>query len=189
MLIPWKKIGEPEILAQGFGKSFSKQQFIDHNGEKTDFFFYDQPEWSIALPITKEGNVITVLQYKQGADAIMEELPGGTANFNKELPEIVIKREILEETGYQPEKIIFIGSGFTNSRNSHTRYFQFLALGCTKISSPNLDSSEQIEVKETPLKEWLEKATKDESIQWDSCVATVRALPHLNAFFKDNINF
>ena len=178
-IVPWKKVGAPQVLAAGYGKSFTKQDFIDHTGASTDFYFFDQPSWSVVLAITKEGNVLNVSQFKQGAEDILLELPGGQANFSGEDPAEVLKRELLEETGYAAEKVTALGWGYMNSRNSHTKFFCFLATGCEKINTQHLDDTEQIEVSERPLAEWLRMMAAGEVTSLDACLTTVRALPHL----------
>ena len=89
-IIPWKKVGAPSVLASGYGKSFTKQDFIDHTGKSTDFYFFDQPSWSVVLAVTKAGTVLTVRQFKQGAESVLEELPGGQSNFKGEDPAEVL---------------------------------------------------------------------------------------------------
>lgn len=135
------------------------------------------------LPLTSEGEAITVKQFKQGSESILEELPGGTPDVENESPEATVTRELLEETGYQPEKVIDLCSGWMNSRNSHTKFYCFLALDCQKIKEPELDPSEQIEIMKRPLKDWLRMVVYDESIQWGSVLTTIRALPHLKGRF------
>jgi len=178
-IIPWKRVGEPHILASGYGKSFMRQDFIDHVGNPTDFYFFDQPSWSVVLAITKSGTMLTVRQFKQGAEAILEELPGGQANFAGEDPAEVIQRELFEETGYRAEKVTALGSGYMNSRNSHTQFFCFLAEGCEKTADQNLDFTEQIIIAERPLTEWLSMMAEGAVTSLDACLTTVRALSHL----------
>jgi len=177
----WKKVGEAKILSQGFGKTFSKQQFLDHRGSETDFYFFDQPDWSVVLPLTKDGRVLLVRQYKQGAEEILEELPGGTADFKNELPEEVIRRELNEELGCAPGKIISLGNVRMNSRNSHTTAHCFLALYCTQVEASHPDPEEEIEMHALPLDAWLDRVfTEPTRVEWDSVVVTLRALPHLD---------
>lgn len=177
-IVRWEQIGNPIVLAEGYGKTLSKQQFRDHQGNVVDFFFVDPPSFSIVVPITGEGNVVLVRQYKQGADRILEELPGGTAASASESPAEMMRRELREETGYEAGELISVGSGWVNSRHSHARFYCFLATGCTRVASPCLDSSEQIEVIERPLGEWIEMVLTW-GPEWESCVTTFRALPYL----------
>lgn len=178
MIVPWKKIGDQEVLAEGFGKTFTRQRFRDHNDTETEFFFFDQPSWSVILPVTTEGEVIIVRQFKQGVEAILEELPGGTAH-GKERAIDVIQRELKEETGYEAGTIISLGDTPMNSRNSRTRAHYFLGVECTKTVLPSPDSNEQIEIYTVPLEEWVRRVFTTTEVQWDSVVVTLRALPHL----------
>ena len=184
-LVPWKKTGDPQVLAKGYGKSFTKQDFLDHAGKPTDFYFFDQPSWSVILALTEDGNVLTVRQFKQGAEEIIEELPGGQANFAGEDPAAVIRRELLEETGYSSDDVAFLGWDWMNSRNSHTKFFGFLAKGCRKTASPHLDPSEQMEIAERPLAEWMKMAFGDRTVGWGSSLLTLWALPSLNFTIRE----
>lgn len=184
-IVPWRKTGNTETIAQGFGKRLDKQQFQDHKGRTADFYFIEQPSWSVVLPITAERNVVLKREFKQGAEKVMTEIPGGTANFEGESPEAVVRRELLEETGYEAAEIIPLGSGFMNTRNSRTRYHCFLAKGCRKIGEPQPDESEQIEHFEQPLEEWALDMLRGETDQWDAVLLLLRALPHLGIDLRE----
>ena len=72
-----------------------------------DYFVSVRPEVAMVFPLTPDGDVIFVRQYKHGAQAITIELPGGT--FRHELPEDAARRELIEETGYTPGELIPLG--------------------------------------------------------------------------------
>lgn len=182
-IIPWEKTGESQTIAEGFGKKLTKQKFLDHRGEETVFYFVEPPSWSVVLPITNEGKVILVRQYKQGAEEVLLELPGGTASFEKESMRHIIQRELLEETGYESQEVIALGSSWMNSRSSHAKAYCFLAKNCRKVQLPHPDNGEQLEVVEISLTEWLIRALHQHKGEWDSTVLTLRALPHLNIAF------
>jgi len=177
-VLPWTKIGNIITLSQGYGKRLDKQKFFNHKGQKVDFFFIEQPSWATVLPITENGNVLLVRQYKQGANRIIEELPSGIANFKGETPQKIAKRELLEETGYRADKIKSLGHGFMNSRNSQTKFYCFLAVGCKRVKSSQLDLNEQIELIEKPFNKWANFVLKGKSDQWLSLIL-LRALPYL----------
>lgn len=178
-ITPWEKVGESKTLAEGFGKKLVQQQFSDHKKRPVDFYFAEAPSWSVVLPITTEGNVLLVRQFKQGSESIEEELPGGTADFVGETPETIMRRELREETGFESETVVALGSGWANSRNAHTQFFCFLATGCKRMGDLSLDVEEQVEIIEIPLEEWIARAMKGELVGWDGCITTLRALPYL----------
>lgn len=175
------KMGESKTLIKKFGKELREVMFLNPaTNKEEEFILFGQRDWSVILPITRDGRVITVRQYKQGGNKIMVELPAGTADFKEEKPEEVAKRELLEETGYQSDELISLGSPqWIASRNSWTRFHCFLAVGCEKLKEAKYDASEEIEVKLVPLKRWVEMC-RTEIEEPSAIVATFRALLHLN---------
>ena len=68
------------------------------------------------LPVTKDGKVVLTHEYRHGLGRIALALPGGTA-VDGETPEACARRELLEETGLRPGKLMHLYSG-----NSLTGY-------------------------------------------------------------------
>ena len=68
------------------------------------------------LPVTAEGKVVLTREYRHGLGRVALALPGGTAE-DGETPEACARRELLEETGLQPGKLMHLYSG-----NSLTGY-------------------------------------------------------------------
>jgi ADP-ribose pyrophosphatase len=178
-LVPWRKIGEPEIIAQGYGKTFIKQQFLDHKNQEADFFFVNTRDWATILAITQDNKVIMTRQYKQGADVFVDELPAGMAETSDKSPEQTAARELLEETGYEAAELVPLGFIWANSRNSHSRAHCFLATGCKKVTEMQLDESEELETYEIELNDFIAKILNTEIINWDAYIIILRALKHL----------
>lgn len=175
----WQKISE-QTLAAGFGKEFRNAVFRNPlTGEDVDFKLIGQKDWSVVLPVTEDRMVLSVVQFKQGANKIMRELPAGTVDFSKELPVEVARRELREETGYALDEVIFLGPPqYIASRSSWTRFHCFLALGCVKVAEAKLDSIEDIEVELVPLARWIDMAQK-EIEEPSALVTTFKSLPYL----------
>lgn len=183
-IVPWTKVGEEEVLAKMFGKKFVKQTFRNPETEKEDDYArFGQKDWSVVIPVTEDGQVVTVIQYKQGCDRITHELPAGTADFKDESPEEVMRRELLEETGYEPSEVISLGPPNCIATGSSWTYDHlFLAKGCKKVKEAKLDLNENIEVKLLSLAEWIELCHTT-IFKHSAIVATFRALPHLGYTF------
>jgi len=184
-LKPWQP-GESEVVAKGYGKTFVRKNFRNPtSGEVQDFFLIGQRDWSTILPITTDGQVIAERQYKQGCNKIYIDLPAGTTNFDKEPPSMVAERELLEETGYKAEETIFLGPPlWMCSRNSETRFWPFVAIGCTKIQDAKIDVNEEIEVLTFPLADWLQFC-QTQLEDHSAYVATFRALPHIREYLPN----
>ena len=181
----WIKVKKERIMASGYGKTLTEVFFKNPRTEGTErFIFFDQKNWSVTLAITTEGQVITVWHYYHGWDKVLQTLTGGDADFQNEKPEEVAKRELLEEAGYQTEKIIYLGSAPLSTRSSRTFCSLFLALGCKKERGAKLDEEEEIEVELVPLKKWIIRTlTSVEEVA--SREATYLALPQLIEFFPE----
>jgi len=178
MVREWKAL-RSETIAKGYDKEFRKTIFINPvTGQEEAFFSYGGSDWTAVLALTPEKEVISVLEYKQGCQKIVRELPGGGINA-QERPVEAVKREFLEETGYQCQKLIPLGPPmWTETRNCYTRFYLFLGLDCKKVKEKENAPSEQIETELVPLEKWLEMA-HHELENSAAIIATFRALPHL----------
>lgn len=181
----WQKVGEPIKLAGKFGKSLTSQTFVNPKTDKEEeFIFIEQRPWSVVLAVTEYGDVLRVREYKQGRDGIEWELPAGTANFVSESPELVMKRELREETGFEAGKVTYLGHGWMASRSSSTRFHCFLATGCRLVGEQQLDPGEDIERKLFTFDDWIEMVIGGQINEPSAVMTTVRALPNLGLSIK-----
>lgn len=175
----WIKVGKPEIILSKFGKKVVRQFFKNPDTRrKEEFILFSQPDWSAVLPLTEDGKVLTVTQYRQGCDLISAGLPGGGLDKN-ESPLQSMRRELKEETGFAPARVIALGSYWMTGRNSWTKFHCFLALGCKKVCEPKNDSSEQILCQKVPWVKWLERVQNGNIAESSAVIATFMSLPHI----------
>src|SRR5215210_5931539 len=74
-----------------------------------------------ALPVTPEGDVLLVRQFRAGARKEILEIPAGLLDVPGEEPEACMARELLEETGFRPTSLHSLG-GIYPSPGSCTEY-------------------------------------------------------------------
>ncbi len=115
------------------------------------FYVIDTNDWVNIIPITKDGYVVMIKQYRHGSKNITLEIPGGLVD--DESPEKAALRELLEETGYQGDGVTYLGATNPNPAIFNNLCHTFLVKNVKKVSDINLDDNEDIEVVLKPLSE------------------------------------
>ena len=80
-----------------------------HTGEHHPFYRIDSEDWVNVVPVTPEGEIVMVRQYRHGARHVTLEIPGGIVDPG-ETPAEAAARELLEETGYRGDAPVPIGA-------------------------------------------------------------------------------
>jgi 8-oxo-dGTP pyrophosphatase MutT (NUDIX family) len=120
--------------------SFLPSKNISH-----DFISIKTHDWVNTFALTEEGKVIMVRQHRLGKNIVTLEVPAGAINKDEQ-PDLAAIRELEEETGFTPEKLILMKSINVNPAIQDNRCHFFLALGCKKTKSQVLDATEELEV-------------------------------------------
>ncbi len=115
------------------------------------FYVIDTNDWVNIIPITTDGKVVMIKQYRHGSKSVTLEIPGGLVD--DESPEKAALRELLEETGYQGDGVTYLGATNPNPAIFNNLCHTFLVKNVKKISDINLDDNEDIEVVLKPLSE------------------------------------
>ncbi len=126
---------EDDVLLPNNKKS--KRIYLKHNGA------------AAILPITKEGKIILINQYRYPISSVSLEIPAGKKDFINESGLECAIRELEEETGYMSENI----GKFTDLHScvgySSEMIEMFIAKDCYKLDKPKSgDDDEFIEVLE-----------------------------------------
>ncbi len=96
------------------------------------------------LALTKEKQVVLARQFRPGPNRVLDELPGGGVDGEEDF-EAAIRRELVEETGYVPGKLMYLGTFLEDAYSTIERH-GFLALDCERSGTQKLDENEFIEV-------------------------------------------
>ena len=126
------------------------------NGNETTREWIKHPGASAVLPVTEDGKVILVRQYRYPVDRVTLEIPAGKLDVPGEDPLDCAKRELKEETGYSAARYEKMFSLATTVGFSDEWIHIYLAEGLT-AGKECPDEDEFIHTVRTPLAEALEK--------------------------------
>lgn len=145
------KIGSSNYTL-GNGKVITREEIIKNNGMSSA---------SIILPITDNNEVILTVQPRVVTKlGVGIELPAGYIDANETGYDAAL-RELKEETGYIPDKLVKVAEYYQDQGCSRSLNECFLATGCEKLSSKNLDGDEYISEFMCTFEEMLELVEKN----------------------------
>jgi len=140
----------PELLKQrlayqGRKFGFDVSRLRLPNGSEGDWECIRHPGGALAVPVTSEGKLVLLRQYRFAVQGRLLEFPAGTIEVNED-PFDTIKREIEEETGYRAIRWQKLGEFFLAPGYSDEVIYAFLALDLERLETPpNQDADEDIE--------------------------------------------
>src|ERR671924_1715823 len=124
------------------------------NGNFLDATIFEFGAWANVVPLTKNGEVVLVKQYRHGVCQALLELPGGVVEDDED-PAEGAKRELVEETGYTTSDMILVGKLYPNPALQINTLYCFVAQDVEKVKEQHLDAGEDIEVELVPLDELI----------------------------------
>lgn len=122
--------------------------------KKYNFYLMKTKDWCNIIPITEDGNIVVVKQYRIGISEHTLEVPGGVLDASDLDGQAAAIRELEEETGYSPlpgAKCVKLGWTFPNPAIMDNRCHSYIIGPVRKNRNQNLDPGEMIEVEEIPI--------------------------------------
>ncbi|MBX5481429.1 MAG: NUDIX hydrolase [Myxococcaceae bacterium] len=109
----------------------------------------ESSDWVNIIAYTLDEQVVLIRQFRFGIWQNTLEIPGGMVDPGED-PADAALRELEEETGFVPSKMVPLGFIHPNPALQTNRCHLFLALGCDAAGERHLDAGEDIEVVLTP---------------------------------------
>ena len=150
--LKWKKLDSKYIVQEKWATLRVDKCKMPDGTLIDDYYVLEYPDWVNAIALTENNEVIIIRQYRHAAEEVILEIPGGCIDPG-ETPEEAVKRELLEETGYDFNSIQPLSTLYANPSTSKNKTYSFLVKGGRKIQEQHLDGREEIEVELVSIEE------------------------------------
>lgn len=123
------------------------------NGKTSKRELIKHPGAVAIIPITAEGKIVLVEQYRKALERSLIETPAGKLEPGED-PATTARRELEEETGYSCETLTYLQSFATSPGFADEIIHIYVAEGLAKIQNPAaLDEDEFVEIIEASVEE------------------------------------
>ncbi len=140
------KLLQERLFYRGRKFEFAVDRLRLPNGIEGEWEYIKHPGGALAVPITSDGKLVLVNQYRFTLKTRILEFPAGTIE-PQETPDKTIARELEEETGYRSLHWRFLGKFALAPGYSDEYIYAFLAEELEQLDHPPLqDEDEDIDV-------------------------------------------
>jgi ADP-ribose pyrophosphatase len=145
------KLNEKTISSRLIYECFFMKLYEDEvelpNNKKSQRIYIHHDGAAAVLPITQDGNILLIKQFRYPIKSATIEIPAGKKDDVLEDGLTCAKRELEEETGYTSNDIKKITDIHNCLGYSDEKIELFLATSCEKMmTAPNMDEDEFIEL-------------------------------------------
>lgn len=165
-----------ETVYEGSFLTLHKDEIELPDGKKAVREYIRHPGASCIVPLTDEGNVIMVRQYRYPLGKVMLEIPAGKLDKGEE-PLACAKRELSEETGAVAQEMIYLGALAVTPAYTDEIIHMYLAKGIT-FGKTNPDDDEFVEVEIIPLEKAVDMVLHNEIIDAKTQTAILKVYAH-----------
>lgn len=149
------------------------KDYIEVNEHQAVWDFFYHNGGAAVIPVTEEGKVLMVRQYRNAIDRYTLEIPAGAFDSAVESGELCVMRELEEETGYIAGKIEWLITTRSMVAFSNEKVEIYVATDLMP-SKQCLDAEESIELEAYTVDELKDKIFKGE-IEDSKTVAALMA--------------
>lgn len=156
--VGWRLRETTYPFANEFIKLRQDRVDLQGNGEIT-FTYQDHPGAVCIVPVTPEGEIVMIRQYRYTVDDWCLEIPaGGMHDAEGASAEEVARKELEEEIGATFDELRLVADFYTSNGQSNEAIQLYVALGVCLGGDTKHEATEQIEIRPTPAKEAVRMA-------------------------------
>ncbi len=156
--LDWKALESKELLTAGLFRLREDKCLMPDGRVMPRYYVMEFPDWVNIVPVTLDGKIILVEQYRHASGLVHLEIPGGSMDRGSgEDPKRAAMRELAEETGFVPDDIRLVGKHYPNPAMQNNAMWTYVGFGCRKLAEPTPDPYEDIRVVQLPVNEVYDK--------------------------------
>jgi 8-oxo-dGTP pyrophosphatase MutT (NUDIX family) len=142
----WRVLQSEEIYKNRFVRF--RKDVCELEGGRTmpAYFVFEMKDWVNVIPVTREGRIVLLKQYRHATGEITIEIPGGSTTFQEEDPREAAARELAEETGYLSQRWQRLPKHRPNPALQNNWLHSFIAWDAEYLQEPQTDPFEDLEV-------------------------------------------
>jgi len=169
--IPWKVASEVHRFESQW-RSFVEEETITHTGESSGYSYLIAPDAVWVVPVTPDGQIILLRQYRHPVREWMLEVPAGALDGMSPLDAAF--KELREEVGGVAADTHYLGAFYGSSGSSTHRSHYFVAFG-VEVGVTAHESTELIELLTVPAAMAFDMAKRGEISDGQSALAVLLA--------------
>lgn len=170
----WEKCLSSELIYGGKVVHLYVDQVELPNGATSTREYVKHIGAVAVLPLTDEGEVVCVRQYRYAHGCIMTEIPAGKLDSREEDHIEAALRELREETGARCERLTYLGLFRSTPAILDEKIDLYLAEGLT-FGETDPDEDEFLELERVPLCELVDRVMSGEITDGKTQVAILKA--------------
>ncbi len=148
----WERLGTERLYETPYFVLRSDRLRLPGGAIKDPYYVLERPDAAIIFPLTREGEVVLVRQYRPPLERMELGLPAGLVEEG-EKPEAAARRELLEETGYSGGEWELLGTLASSPSLKDNWAYLFLARDVEVAATPDPDEHELVEVVEVAVED------------------------------------
>jgi len=175
---PWRVESRQAVFTSPW-RSLVADTVTTHTGAVIDYAYLETERAVWVVPVTDDGRVVLVRQYRHPVGEIILEVPAGGGNVDILA---LAARELREETGGRAREYIPIASFFPASAHTTHEGHVVLALG-VELGAPDREETELLATVTVPHELAFDMARRGEIADSQSALALLAAEPAIRAAF------